>query len=80
VILEEGVETIGIAAFDNNLGLTHITIPKSVKRICSYAFGLTCISSAVYNGTKAQWNSIQKDYKWKPLLWTVYCSDGYIIV
>jgi hypothetical protein len=37
--IPEGVVTIGYASFSNCEGLTSITIPKSVKKVCQYAFG-----------------------------------------
>ena len=52
--------------FDGCIGLTHITIPNSVKYIGSGAF-FNCIKleKILFRGTHAEWVAIQKDEEWR---------------
>ena len=63
--------------------LTKVTISASVKEIDQYAF-VYCSSLAniYFEGTRAEWNDIQKDSTWKQgcKTITVHCSDGNITV
>lgn len=69
-------------AFENCGGLTSITIPNSVTSIGMYAFsGCTGLTNINFEGTRAQWNVIAKDYKWNDGVSTnciITCSDGRI--
>ena len=47
-VIPEGVESIGISAFENATGLTEITLPASVTTIDDYAF-LNCTGLTVVN-------------------------------
>ena len=82
--IPEGVTSIGSYAFYGCTGLTSVTIPDSVTSIGWGAFyncmGLTSIK---FNGTKAQWSSIQKGYAWNinvPSTCQVVCTDGTISI
>ena len=81
VVIPDSVTSIPAYAFYDCSGLTSITIPDSVTSIGSEAFeycsGLTSIT---YNGTKAQWNAIDKDYGWNYYTgnYVVHCTDGDI--
>ena len=61
--------------------LTAVKIPNSVTSIENYAFG-SCflLTSITYNGTKAQWNAIEKDDGWDDGMskYVVHCTDGDI--
>ena len=56
-------------------------IPQDIKNIACRAF-VRCdgITSVNYNGTKQQWNSIEKDFDWDEGMgdYTVHCTDGDI--
>ena len=59
--------------------LTSVTIPDGVTSIGEYAFdGCSGLKEIHYNGTKAQWNAISKDYCWNFCTgyYTIYCTDG----
>ena len=75
------VTAIWDAAFRGCSSLTSITIPDSVKSIGKYAFsGCSSLTSIVFNGTKEQWNAIEKDAVWNRFTgdYTIHCSDGDI--
>lgn len=81
IVIPDSVTSIGVAAFQNCNSLTSIVIPDSITSIGYCAFynceGLTSI---MFNGTKAQWNSIKKANRWNdnaPAT-KVVCSDGEV--
>ena len=61
VELPSDVETIGKMAFALCKNLEKITIPKSVKKIGQAAFALCPLQTVYYDGTKAEWESIEID-------------------
>ena len=68
-------------AFYNCNSLTSITIPSSVTSIGSSAFyACSSLTSIIFEGTIEQWNTITKDFYWKPSTdnYTIYCTDGEI--
>ena len=78
--IPDSVTSIGDGAFFGCSGLTSVTIPNSVTSIENNAFsGCSSLTSINYNGTKDQWNSIDKS-SWDERTgdYTVYCSDGNI--
>ena len=79
ITIPDGVISIGSYAFYMCSGLTSITIPNSVTIIGDDAFGWCHkLTSIVFNGTKEQWNSIEKGSKWDETTgrYTIICTDG----
>jgi hypothetical protein len=59
--------------------LTSVTIPASVTSIGGRAFeDCTSLSNITFQGTKAQWGKISKDYRWiyNSSATVVHCTDG----
>ena len=81
ITIPNSVTNIGDYAFSYCTGLTSITIPDSVTRIGGYAFA-RCIglNSIIFNGTRAQWNTIYKVTAWNIQTgnYTIHCTDGDI--
>ena len=82
VIPDDGsVKSIGDWAFLYCSDLVSITIPDSVKSIGDFAF-FRCddLTTIKFQGTKAQWQAIQKDTYWDSSTgeYAVICTDGTI--
>lgn len=81
IILGNGVNSIGESAFKNCTSLASISIGSEVESIGDFAFegceGLTIIT---YQGTKEEWNTIQKGEKWDEATgaYVIHCTDGNI--
>ncbi len=76
-----GVKRIGWGAFCYCTSLTSITIPENVTSINSNAFGYcNQLESITFNGTKEQWNNIDKETGWDKNTggYTIHCTDGDI--
>ncbi|MGN0768017.1 MAG: zinc-ribbon domain-containing protein [Christensenellales bacterium] len=81
ITIPDSVTSIGFAAFYGCSGLTSVTISDSVTGIGDYAFlGCSGLTSIIYNGTKAQWNTVNKMPCWDYNTgdYTVHCTDGDI--
>ena len=79
LIIPNSVTSIPYSAFQGS-SLTKVTIPNSVTSIGRQAFG-SCksLGAIVYNGTKAQWNAIQKEKSWSFMSnMAINCTDGVI--
>ena len=76
------ITEIGDFAFAGYAG-TSITIPGSVTSVGRSAFsGCTSLTSVTFNGTKAEWNAVDKGWWWNehcPFT-VVKCSDGNVSV
>lgn len=81
ITIPDSVTSIGKATFASCTGLTSVTIPDSVTFIGERAFSdCTALTSIQFQGTKAQWETIEKSYWLKlDLHCTVECTDGYIL-
>ncbi len=81
IIIPNGVSYIGYYAFNCAYALESVTIPTSVTYIDFGAF-IICnsLASINFNGTKAQWNAIEKGEYWDEYTenYTVYCTNGNI--
>lgn len=67
-------------AFIRVSGLKTLTLPSCLTKIGDFAFlectGLTII---IFEGTKAQWNAVEKGKEWnRGAAFTVVCTDGEI--
>ena len=81
ITIPDGVTSIGDHAFSGCSALTTITIPDSVTTIGVSAFyGCIILTDITFNGTKEQWNDIEKgsDWDYDADLYTIYCTDGEI--
>ena len=67
IVIPDGVTSIDCQAFWGCDCLTSITIPNSVTTICDQAFD-RCehLTRITYTGTKAQWQAINKGWRWNP--------------
>ena len=80
IVLGKNLKEIGNGAF-TFCSLSSITIPVSVTSIGNWAFQhCDNLTNITYNGTKEQWNKINKGESWN--YWmpakTITCTDGVI--
>ena len=81
VTVEEGILYIYRNSFTFCSGLTKLTLPSTIKSIGLEAFaGCSSLTEIVFNGTKSQWEAIEKDENWAPTSekCIVRCHDGEI--
>ena len=80
VAIPKSVTSIGSAAFCWCTSLTSVTIPKSVTSIGWRAFeDCYSLTSVEYNGTKEQWDKIEKSgWADKSYIQVIRCTDGEI--
>ncbi len=79
ITIPDSVTSIGHHAFYSCDNLTSITIPDSVTSIGDVAFyECRSLTSITFQGTKAQWEAIEKGYKWDEgsPTYTIHCTDG----
>lgn len=81
VVIPDSVTEIGKSAFYDCKILENVTVGKGVTSIGRSAFA-SCplLTSITYNGTKAQWEKIEKDPWWKDSspIESIICTDGTI--
>ena len=79
--ISNSITSIPNDAFNRCTSLTRVSIPNSVTSIGEDAFsGYTLLTNINYNGTKEQWNAINKHYQWNidvPAT-SVCCTDGTV--
>ena len=84
IAIPEGVQEIKGQAFDYCKSMTTASLPSTVTKLSASVFHHCDVLTTVnYNGTKAQWNAIQKASNWYnssycPNFHTVVCTDGNI--
>ncbi len=79
----KNTQTLGDEVFAHCDGLKSVTVSKSLKSIGKNVFrGCFALTDIYYSGTKAQWESINKDASWSfggsDIDCTIHCSDGNI--
>ena len=81
VIISNSITNTGIRIFSGCTSLINITIPNSVTNIGFRAFeDCTSLISITYQGTKNEWNNINKSSFWDSdsAITTIHCTDGDI--
>lgn len=79
VKIGNNVTNIDVAAFKGCTALTSVKIGNSVTSIGYSALaGCTSLTRIDFDGTKAQWEAISKEYGWNSNTgsFTIYCTDG----
>lgn len=80
IVIPNGVSTIDGAAFANCSSLSSVEIPKSVTTISYSAFRFCeSLTEIHYQGSKAQWQSIEKRENWIDKDCTIHCADGDLV-
>ena len=80
ITLSEGFKQLAFG-FNQDMNLKTVKIPSSLEEItCHILVGCVSFEKIEYNGTKAQWEAIQKDDYWNYLAksFIVVCTDGNI--
>ena len=83
ITIPDSVHTIDDQAFLLCEVLTNLTLPNSITSIGKSTFaGCSKLTSLTFNGTKAQWDAIDKKANWKlkSSISKVICTDGEISV
>ena len=80
ITLSEGFKQLAFG-FNQDMNLKIVKIPSSLEKItCHILVGCVSFEKIEYNGTKAQWEAIEKDEYWNYLAkaFIVVCKDGNI--
>ncbi len=81
IIIPDSVTTIGHGAFDECNNIRSITIPSTVTTIGPNAFITSKDLVVSFEGTKEQWNNIEKGiYIFINTKQVIHCSDGDITI
>ena len=81
ITIPTSITTVSESLFYDCSSLTQIYIPNDITSIKMMAFGnCTSLTSIHYNGTIAQWESIQRNLYWDNNTgdYTIYCTNGTI--
>ncbi len=80
ISIPNSITSIGRYAFYRCDSLTSITIGSEIASIGDYAFSYSSLKSITFNGTKAEWESIEKGLYWDSNTgnYTIHCTDGDI--
>ena len=81
ITIPDGIAIIGNGTFQYCTSLTSVTIPSSVTKIGQIVFdGCSNLTSITFNGTKAEWASIEKQSNWNDSVPATYvqCTDGQV--
>ena len=81
IIIPKSITCIEKSTFAFCSSLTSVVIPTGVTNIKEFAFSnCTNLTTITFNGTKAQWNSIQFDHTWNmdSGINQIKCTDGTI--
>lgn len=65
IVLPDSIKRIEKSAFQST-SLTSVVIGKVLESIGEKAFSFYGLKDIHFNGTKAQWNSIEKGDGWQP--------------
>jgi len=79
IVVNEGITAITECSFDFMWNATEICIPSTIQYLEYWAlWGADQLKIINYNGTKAQWNAIEKDRSWYSGSeeYKVVCIDG----
>lgn len=65
-------------AFSGCTSLRNIRIGVGIKKIYSEAFSGIAGVNIRYNGTKSQWEAIEKEDGWNGVITIIHCKDGTV--
>ena len=78
--IENGVENISQEAFIGCKKVKKVELPNSIKKIEDYSFSVDSIEEFKFNGTIAEWQTIEKTNYWcksdNMIQFVVQCTDG----
>lgn len=82
VTIGNGVTALPAGAFSGCIALNSVRIGTGVKSIGADAFAYTTVLTINFDGTKEEWNAIQKAEGWNgnSYILSVSCSDGSVSV
>lgn len=66
IVIPDGVKEIGVQAFAFCTSMSTVTLPASLEKLGDMSFMIsgTSMKSFFYEGSKEQWNKIEKGNKW----------------
>ena len=77
--MNQGLISIGNQAFYGCTNIENITLPNSLETLGERVFRDCVFTSITYQGTKAEWEAIEKEF-WNDTssIQNVVCTDGTI--
>lgn len=77
--ISDSVTSIGWSAFESCSNLTSVTIGNGVISIGESAFAWCGLTSITFYGTKAQWDTIEKNsWYFRTPIEKIICTDGEV--